>query len=226
MGYNGLHGASLKMISSLKKYGLLEGRGEDVRLTKNAQVLIIDSPDSPDYKEAIRRSALNPEVYSEISKQFHTGGSERNIAVFLEKQGYNPDAAALVARNFKESMALVGENRGAYNDLADEQAADVTTMVAGTNASLGALNRSPRSITYSGGGGEFRGVAATAGVAGFDAPAIIGAAGAPFRIVLDGKQLQITASVDLKGLQTLKQVLEQYEAMLKMLDTGDDKPTP
>src|SRR5881409_3213015 len=48
MGYSGLNGASLKMISSLKKYSLLEGRGDDVRLTKDAQTLIIEDSSSPD----------------------------------------------------------------------------------------------------------------------------------------------------------------------------------
>ena len=111
MGYRGLNGASLKSISSLRKYGILEGRGDDLRISKDAQTLVIDSPESPEYRDALRRCALNPEVFSDLKRQFPGRASERNITVYLERQGFKPVAAALAAQNYKETMTLVGQEQ-------------------------------------------------------------------------------------------------------------------
>lgn len=124
MGYNGINGSSLKTISSLKKYGLLDGRGDDVRLTKDAQTLIIDDPASPDYKSAISRCAMAPEIYAEIRQQFPGVASDRNISVYLEKQGFKPDAAAAVAKNYRDSMALVSADSAQYGEREDDGGED------------------------------------------------------------------------------------------------------
>jgi hypothetical protein len=188
MGYGGINGASLKTISSLKKYGLLEGRGDDVRLTKDAQTLILDEAGTPDYQSAIRRSALSPEVFSEIHKQFQDGGSERNIAVYLEKQGFKPGAAATVARNFKESMALVGGSRAAYTEDSEPPSVEGVPEMQAQRPSYPQPNAAAPS-------GE-----------------------TPYRIVQNGKRLEIAASVDLAQLRVLKELLETYEKVLVLME--------
>jgi len=200
MGYGGIHGASLKMISSLKKYGLLEGRGEDVRLTRDAQVLIIDDPTSADYRETYRRCVFNSEIYAEIRKQFHEGGSERNIAVYLEKQGFKPEAAATVARNYKESIALISS--GGETPSPGEE-----SEKAGTRIDMSGQDAKPSS------GGVTTG-------------ALLEPGGPPFRIVQLGAHLEIVASVDLKGLRKLKRALDTYETLLEMLTEEEAEPTP
>ncbi len=192
MGYSGINGASLKTISSLKKYGLLEGRGEDVRLTKDAQTLIIDDPKAKDYIDAIRRSALNPEIYSEINRQFQMGGSERNIAVYLEKQGFKPDAAKNVAQNYKETMALVSDGGEAYDGSEDDTVMDTQP---GRTAPAPAVAQQLQTAAMPAAGSDM-----------------------PFTIVMRGKQLEILANVDLAGLQQLKQLLDHYETILKLME--------
>lgn len=195
MGYNGINGSSLKTISSLKKYGLLEGRGDDVRLTKDAQILAIDDPNSSDYKAAISRTALSPEIYSEIRKQFPGVASDRNISVYLEKQGFKPDAAQTVARNYRDSMALISDGPSAY--LPEEDRSETVGVPSQTLAVVA----DSRGL----GGGQ-----------PFPAPS-----GAPFRVVQDGKQLTIQAVVDLKGLRKLKLMLNNYEKLLEMFEEED-----
>lgn len=205
MGYSGINGASLKMISSLKKYGLLEGRGDDVRLTKDAQTLIIDDQKSKDYRDALRRSALNPEVFLEIHRQFQNVGSERNISVYLEKQGFKPDAASTVAQNFKETMALVAEGGPTYDDEGKSEE-DRVQSVQEVRSAQGATSPLP----------PYRGAGLATGTA-----ASMPSANAelPFTILMRGKQLEIMANVDLRGLQQLKSLLDQYEVMLKMMES-------
>lgn len=185
MGYSGINGASLKMISSLKKYNLLEGRGDDVRLTKDAQTLIIDDKDSRDYIEAMRRCALNPEVYGDIRRQFQSGGSERNIAVFLEKQGYKPEAAINLARNYKESMALVSDDSGAYNP-SEQEPEPAGMTVQESNRAVATLR------------------AADAGMSA----TIQATKENDIKITLDGDWLRVSAYVNKTGIEKLKKVLD------------------
>lgn len=218
MGYKGVNGASLKSISALKRYGLLEGRGDDVRLTKDAQVLIIDSPDSPDYQQAIRRAATAPEVFADIAKQFGATGSERNIAVFLEKQGFKPDAAATVARNYKESLALVSQTQPAYSD--DEQPEQ-----SGANVSQAAESRQSNRPRFYGGGEPVsaspQGVSSTGAVG--QATVTVGDEATPFRVTLNGRRLDVVASaMDLASVQVLRKMLEQYEQILGALEMVAD----
>ena len=107
MGYSGLNGTSLKMLSSLRKYGLIEGRGDTLRVSKDAQALILDPPGSPDYEEALKRCAFEPDLFSALFAQFGQAGSERSIAVYLQKQGFKPNAASLTAKNFRDTIALI-----------------------------------------------------------------------------------------------------------------------
>lgn len=200
MGYAGINGSSLKTISSLRKYGLLEGRGDDVRLSRDAQILVIDDPKSVDYNAAIAKCAMAPEVYAEINKQFPGVASERNISVYLEKQGFKPDAAASVAKNYKDSMTLVSAQVPPYNE----------AELAPTAMSGGIVIPS-QSISE---------VSRASGAVSAETHAV-GSAGVPYRVVQDGNRLHITASVDLPGLRKLKKIIENYESLLEILE-GDE----
>lgn len=209
MGYGGVNGASLKTIGALKKYGLLEGRGDGVRLTKDAQILAIDDPSTPDYRAALARAATAPEVFSDISKQFQSGGSERNIAVFLEKQGYMPDAASTIAKHYKDSMALVATRGGV------DEGADGSQDFSMSPSETAVAQPAARSMIASSSSSSMN----------INEPERVRAVGdvnAPFRITMNGTKLHIEADVDLAGLQTLKQMLDGYEKILALLATPVD----
>lgn len=194
MGFKGINGSSLKTISSLRKYGLLEGRGEDVRLSKDAQTLIIDDPSTADYKAAVRRCALNPEIFGDLRRQFPGQASDRNVAVFLEKQGFKPDAAALTAKNFKDSMALVSAESEGYNP------GEEVEMPSSGDGMQSQATPGPRPSPRSG------------YIDSGPQP------GAPLRVVMNGNRLDIQASVDLAGLKKLKEMLTKYEGILEMME--------
>lgn len=191
MGYKGLNGASLRMIGALRQYGLIEGRGEDAKISKDAQTLIIDDPGSGDYLSAIRRVALNPPVFLDLRRQFPGQASERNIAIFLEKKGFKPDAAAEAAKNFKETMALVpAESEGYISDEEGEPTSSGDGMQ--TQIPVG-----PRQATR--------------------AYPVDPGTGVPLRVVMNGDRLDIQASVDLEGLKKLQVMLQKYQGILEMM---------
>lgn len=207
MGYKGLNGASLKVISSLRKYGLLDGRGDEVRITKDAQTLIIDDPKSPDYHKALLRTALNPEIFTELRRQYPGKASERNISVYLEKSGFKPDAAELTAKNYLETMTLVEGLDGLY-DSQDEKSEPATAMKSDTHVSSGPSVSNVNA-------GQSSGTAI-----GLPTPLPVGVGLPPMRVVQHGDRLEIQAVVDLSGLRKLKRVLNNYEQILIMM-VGD-----
>jgi len=212
MGYKGISGASLKTISSLKKYGLLDGRGDDVRLTKDAQTLAIDDPSSDDYQDALARAAFAPEIFQEIRKQFPGVASERNISVYLEKQGFRSDAALTVAKYYKDSLALVGEGPASYSG-SDNAEPPMKSAVESAR---------PRAPVRFFGGGDAISFLPTGGRYEQETRPV-GDAAAPYRITMNGTKLHIEADVDLAGLQTLKKMLEGYEKILTLLGTAVDQ---
>jgi hypothetical protein len=122
LGYNGLNGASLTMISALRKYGLLEGEGRELRISQDGVTILVDRPDSTERQDALRRSALRPVLFAEIAADFEGDvPSEDNLRIYLQKKGFITSAASAAARSFRETMELVTQEGGGYNRAHDEE---------------------------------------------------------------------------------------------------------
>jgi len=108
LGFGGLNGISMSVISALGKYGLLASIDDDMQVSDDALTILVDPPDSEDRAQAIRRAALKPELFTELHKHF--GGtipSDVNLLAYLQKHGFTANAAALAAKSFRETMQLI-----------------------------------------------------------------------------------------------------------------------
>jgi hypothetical protein len=112
--------------------------------------------------------------------------------VYLEKQGFKPDGAALTSKNFKETMALVAGESEQYNDVPENE---------GTQSGAPMRPVRPQEIRPQ-----------------LFNPSDQGVAWPQPRIVMSGNRLDIQASVDLEGLKKLQEMLSKYEAILEMAD--------
>ena len=117
MGYGGLNGASLTVLAALKKYGLLEGRGEDLRVSKAGVVILSDkkAEDQTERAEAIRSAFLSDPLFRELDERFSGKTTEINVTSYLQKKGFAPNAAKSAAKSYMESAAFVTSEVGAYN---------------------------------------------------------------------------------------------------------------
>lgn len=122
MGYNTLNGASMGVVSALRKYGLLDGDGGALKLSADAMSILHDGPDSPERKAALRRAAFAPALFQEFHAEFgdHVP-SEDNLRSYLLKRGFIPSAASSVNRAYRETVALVEEEAGDYNEGVEEE---------------------------------------------------------------------------------------------------------
>ncbi len=127
IGYSSLNGASGTVISALGKYGLLEGRNDQLRVTPLALDLILHRKGDPEYTDALRTAAFLPALFSELRDQYPGRlPSEHSLRAALIKRGFNPNAVDDAIRNYRDTLAFVdAETEGADTDYPDESPPEV-----------------------------------------------------------------------------------------------------
>jgi hypothetical protein len=122
MGYGSLNGKSLGVLAALSKYGLIEGRGDDTRVSDVALAIIAHEPGTPERALAIADAASRPELFAEIDARFNGGkASDAAIRSWLMTQKFIPPAAEAVVRSYRETKQLVANEPVEYA-MAAEQA--------------------------------------------------------------------------------------------------------
>lgn len=116
MGYKGLSGASLPVVAALSKYGLLEGRGDETRVTDLAVAIIAHPRGTAERTEAIRQAAALPELFAELDRRFQSGkASDQAIRSFLMTQKFIPSAADAAIRAYRDTKSLVETEAEEYS---------------------------------------------------------------------------------------------------------------
>jgi hypothetical protein len=108
MGYNGLNGKSLGVLSAVGKFGLLEGRGDETRVSDLAVRIIAHPTGTPERAEAITEAAGNPELFAELDARYPNGkASEQAIRSYLLTQKFIKPAADAATRTYLETKDFV-----------------------------------------------------------------------------------------------------------------------
>lgn len=128
MGYKSLSGASLPILAALNKYGLLEGRGDETRISDRALAIIAHEPGSKERITAIEEAAAGPELFAELNSKFPNGkASDAAIRAYLLTEKFIPAAADTAIRSYRETKELVEAELVAYNKVNPEAAFQVKT---------------------------------------------------------------------------------------------------
>jgi hypothetical protein len=116
LGYSGLNGASLKMISALGKYGLLEELpNKQFRVSKLAMTIMHPASEG-EKMDAIREAARGPALFQKLTEQFEgQRPSETNLRSWLLRNGFAKSAVDSVTKAYGETMDLVGDSSRGYN---------------------------------------------------------------------------------------------------------------
>ncbi len=113
LGYGGLNGASGTVVSALSKYGLLEGRNEQLRVSGLALDLILHRRGDPEYADALQTAAFMPALFRELRDQYPGRlPSEHSLRANLVKKGFNPKAVDDAIRNYRDTIEFVDAETG------------------------------------------------------------------------------------------------------------------
>ncbi len=108
MGHETLTGPALGKIGALRAYGLIEGTGDELRVTEDAIAALMAPLGSDARRDAIRRLALNPTLFQDIRKEFTGKVSVESLTYWLIQNGFLPAAAPIAARTYFETMEFAG----------------------------------------------------------------------------------------------------------------------
>ncbi len=127
MGYSSLNGASATIVSALSKYGLLEGHGDDLRVSELGQDLMLHRKGDPEYTEALQAAAFMPAFFRELRDQYPRGlPSEHSLRANLVKRGFNPKAIDSAIRAYRDTIEFVDAETGdALSDAPEESPPEV-----------------------------------------------------------------------------------------------------
>ncbi len=144
LGYGGINGASATILSTLGKYGLLEGQGEQLRVSEMGQDLILHRKGDPEYDAALRAAAFKPILFRELREQYPNGlPSEHSLRAVLIKRGFSPRATDTAIRAYRDTISLVSDEVSApYADLDDLTESEVAMMTQAQTGGYASPERS------------------------------------------------------------------------------------
>lgn len=112
LGYNSMNGRSLSKLGALRGYGLLDGRGDDVKVTGIATALLSAPKDSDEWRDALTRAFESPPGFSLLVDKGEA--SPETLRWHLVKANFRDDKAERSVRVFLESRDLVNSELGGY----------------------------------------------------------------------------------------------------------------
>jgi hypothetical protein len=134
MGYKGLSGASLPILSALMKYGLLEGRGDETRVSDLAVKILAHAPGSPERMEALWQASSFPELFADLDKRFPDGkASDQAIRSYLLTSKFIPGAADAVVRAYRDTKQFVTGEAVQYIEDSDQEPSMLTATSRDVN---------------------------------------------------------------------------------------------
>jgi hypothetical protein len=126
LGYNSLNGSSLGILSALKKYGLLESVGEDLRVSREGLTILVDPPSSADRAKAILHAAFRPALFADLRKEYgdNPPKSDDFLRAFLLKRGFLMSVVDVPIKTYRDTMSMVEEAHAVLGQQTDASEID------------------------------------------------------------------------------------------------------
>lgn len=113
LGYTSINGRSLSILGALRAYGLLEGRGDDVRVSDDAITILNAPADSIDRREALVRSFESPAAFALLRSK--GDASPDTLRWHLIKANFRDESADKLIRVYLESKDCLNAEVGRYD---------------------------------------------------------------------------------------------------------------
>ena len=207
MGYAGINGASATAISALSKYGLLEGRGDEIRVSDRA-MRFLNPLNDQERSEAILEAAREPLLFQELTEKFPGPlPNEEVLRNYLIRNGFAPAAVSGVILAYRETLAYAErEARGL-------SPASVEATESPPYSSVGAAIPAPTTP----------GPGSTTTPPRGQEPAILGERSLGRHDFDDGSFVRIAASIDLETEEALDWIVFLVDAKRRELKMRQER---
>lgn len=111
-GYASYNGSAAKVMSALKKYGLIEKTSSGFKLTADAiKIVVLKNSDQKDKRaKAIEHAAKSVDLFETLIEEIGTTASEHNLIAQLQIRGFTKDGAEKAAKTYLSTMELLEQN--------------------------------------------------------------------------------------------------------------------
>lgn len=115
-------GPANRVISAMRQYGLLENRGEQLRVSESAFKILHLSDDSAERAQALREAAVKPAIIQDVLRAFPEGlPSDANLRNFLiQQKNFNPDSIAFFIGVLRKNLSFARVDQSGYEDGPEE----------------------------------------------------------------------------------------------------------
>lgn len=115
-GYTSLNGASLRVLSALRQYGLLDGNNEELRISGRGLTILLEPETSPEYTQALEEALHAPALFQDLLDEYADGlpSDGAIISYLVRKQEFGEASAKALIGSFRESVELVREKNASY----------------------------------------------------------------------------------------------------------------
>lgn len=106
MGFSGKTGTSAKALATLRQYGLIEGMGENTRVTDLA-LAILEPSSKAERAHAIHRASRTPDVFESVLERFNQRvpqADEPIRAYLIRELGFQKNASDELIRVMRETF--------------------------------------------------------------------------------------------------------------------------
>jgi hypothetical protein len=110
MGFKKAHGEAMSVLAGLKKFGLVEMKGDRAIVTKRA-VNILLFPNQDRGTKSLQEAVLLPHIYRELFNRFRGTGlpSDQTLrAELIADYGFNPNSVDAFLKDFRASLKFAG----------------------------------------------------------------------------------------------------------------------
>ena len=121
LGHGSLSGPAFSKIGTLRAYGLIEGQGDELRVSDDAVAALMAPEDSPERRTAVGALAAKPKLYQEIRADFPTPPSLDNLKFWLIKRKFAADAAETAAKSYLDTLRFVAGGGVEYSAASEPQ---------------------------------------------------------------------------------------------------------
>ncbi len=135
LGVNAVSGPVRSKIGALRQYGLLDGRGNALRLTDRAMALAVRKPGDPEYDEAVRAAALAPGLFATLAERADNDDDALRWHL-MQTLKFSEDGAKRAVRSFRETMAFAKLGANDYTQGNEESAPEDTFLSASVTGSV------------------------------------------------------------------------------------------
>jgi hypothetical protein len=109
IGYSGLTGRSMGVLSTLRQYGLIDTMNDSQVKVSNLSKHILFPEDEREKRQNLVKAALSPKLFQDIHEKY--GGSlpsDGSLIAFLVRQGFFDTAAQTVVRVLRSTFDYAG----------------------------------------------------------------------------------------------------------------------